>query len=728
MDEIRSYQPDRPIKVQKEDRFNRWPFAERIADTIGQSSDPSGLVIGIYGEWGDGKSSTLNLMSEALKKYDNVVLVKFNPWYFRSEAKLLEGFFSILAENLGKSLPSKAEELGRVLQKIGSILSLASGSFLGGMVSVNPGEAIAKIGEKMAETDLEELRERVGAILKESNKRIVVLIDDIDRLDKEEVQAIFKLVKLSASFENVTYVLAFDDGMVAESLSEKYGGLNAGRNFLEKIIQVPLRLPAADSLSLRNLTFEGVDSALTSSKVTLTDEQTQIFVNEFVPGIEPRVRTPRQAKRYANVLAFALPLLKGEVNPVDQMLIEGLRVFYPSLYSAIRENPDVFLGNTRIVSEEKLKKRTDETISESLNNMGLTSGEKEAVTRLLEKLFPEISSRAMHGSDWKELWVREQRVCSERYFQRYFSYGVPPDDVSDQSIASFLVEAAESNIEKIGNDFKGLSKNNKGIAHLIEKLRYLENSIQPPIAEKLAVAIAQNGNILPEESTTFSFLGSFSQGAIFVSMLISRIEMTSRGNLAKEVIDKANPLSFAVECFRWLRHGADRPEAERKLPIETEKSLGEFLADKIKGVASTEALYLSYPNYAHQMLWIWNEFGAKSEVESYLKLRFSANSEEVSKFLVVLTPTAYGGGKALPFKSDFQRDGYNAVRNFIDPSVILEYLSKLYGDKLNASKYHFGDDITVENRVANQFAFVHAQVQSETTTAAADVEINKPTL
>ncbi len=114
-----SYSSDRPITSKDEDKFNRWPFAERIADTIVRRTDTTSLVVGIYGIWGDGKTSVLNMMEDALKSSQGVILIRFNPWYFQSEEQLIRGFFATMADALGRSLPTKVEELGKILEKYG---------------------------------------------------------------------------------------------------------------------------------------------------------------------------------------------------------------------------------------------------------------------------------------------------------------------------------------------------------------------------------------------------------------------------------------------------------------------------------------------------------------------------------------------------------------------------------------------------------------------------------
>ena len=241
---------DEPITAASQDRFRRAPFAARVADTIARRGEPSSLVIGIFGPWGDGKTSVLQMMEERLGLYDDCIVVRFNPWHFPSEEQLLRGFFSTLADALGKKLPTLKERAGELLKDYGSLLSFASLT-VGGLVQLRPGEATRGLGEALSNVGLNELKDRIERLLDEGGKRMVIMVDDIDRLDRTETHSIFKLVKLSASFRHTAYVLAFDDEVVAAALGERYGagGDRAGRAFLEKIVQVPLHLPPADQMS-----------------------------------------------------------------------------------------------------------------------------------------------------------------------------------------------------------------------------------------------------------------------------------------------------------------------------------------------------------------------------------------------------------------------------------------------------------------------------------------------
>ena len=113
----KSYAADAPVKDQKEDRFRRWPFAQRIAETVAARPDPSSIVVGIYGAWGEGKTSVLNFIECELLSQDSVVCVRFNPWRFKDETTLLLSYFGTLADALGRTLSSKKEKIGKWFQE-----------------------------------------------------------------------------------------------------------------------------------------------------------------------------------------------------------------------------------------------------------------------------------------------------------------------------------------------------------------------------------------------------------------------------------------------------------------------------------------------------------------------------------------------------------------------------------------------------------------------------------
>lgn len=443
------YLSDHPIRSKREDRFNRAPFAARVADATAARRDPSSIVIGLYSPWGGGKSSTLNLIEEALAARATGVVVRFNPWLFNSEERMLCGFFETLAAAVGRSMVAEAAKLVGMVRDYGILLAAASFS-VAGPTRVGPCDVIKGIGEFLSSGGLDELKGRIDRVLQRVGERVVVLIDDIDRLDCTTIEAVFKLVRLTAAFANTSYVLSFDDETVASSIGERYirAGYEAGRSYLAKIIQVPLHLPPPDATELREMVFDGIAVALRQSGIELEREGVDVFAHHFVGGLEPCLRTARHAKLYVNAVTFALPLLKDEAHPIDLLLIEGIRLFYPKLYLAIRDNADLFLGGGRDPDqnvESAQRRHLLELIGKSVGD--ITPAQNASLRRdLLEALFPRLEARR-YERDREANWAREQRICSQQYFQRYFTYSVPPGESGDQEVKSFLKGIASSTMQ-----------------------------------------------------------------------------------------------------------------------------------------------------------------------------------------------------------------------------------------------------------------------------------------
>ena len=332
---------DNPVQSPENDEFNRWPFSKRLADTIAAFDARAGApVIGIYGRWGYGKSTVLNFIRTQLQREHNstVEILEFNPWRFKDQDALTGAFFHGLASAID-------EFLGGTELRVGQILEYASG-----LLNIIPiaGSAAAKlaekVGTKLAFQSLEDERQKIIGIMRKSKRKVVVLIDDIDRLDRDEVLSVLKIVRLTANFPQIVYVLAFDDEMVARAAAQSFGGTSdSGRQFLEKIVQYPFIIPAVGRRRLLNFIERRARDACASADITLDEKAWMEFKSLAESNFLPRLITPRQAIRYGNALRFALPMLKHEVNTLDQIIVEGLRILFPELYTYVRDNSHMFV-------------------------------------------------------------------------------------------------------------------------------------------------------------------------------------------------------------------------------------------------------------------------------------------------------------------------------------------------------------------------------------------------
>jgi hypothetical protein len=699
---IGPYRTDAPISDPRLDVFDREPFARRIADTIGERNDPSSLVVGIYGPWGDGKTTVLNFIRGRLKDYPSIICVSFNPWRMEGEQALLQGFFATLAEVLDKELTTSSEKLGDVLKKYGALLKIAPGGW---------GDAAVGAGAALSAVSLDELRDRISGMLRDAGKRVVVIMDDIDRLDRAEIQAIFRLVKLTGDFENTAYVLAFDEEMVASAIGEKYASSSgrsyeAGINFLEKVVQVPLHLPPPSPDALRQYCFGLVDEALRESATEMSQNQVNEFVRHFIDGIQIRLKTPRMAKRYANALHFALTILKGETYTPDLLLVEGLRMFYPKLYDAIRHDSEPVL---RTHSANKVNADAGKFIE--AHTEGMTAAEKRAAADLVQALFPRMGSTIL-GTDWEAEFARDQRIASSYYFPRYFTYGVSSSDVPDITLKSFVAALPRVSVEESAKVFRGLI-NDRNADTLLYKLRSLEEQIPAESAALLIKVLARNGSCFPSPDSFVFFMQPLMQAVICVSQLMRRIPAAQRASIAIGVMADAETLNFACDCARWL--GAGDGTREPILTDEEEKQMQTALGGRIEAylTAQPKGIWILEPKNAGKYLSWWERVSGPDPVRAYTSRQVKEDPASTFELMKSYLPMGWGMTTGLPIESSFDRDTYNSVSRVIDPATIAAVLQQIYGEEVATPNYHLPLREPRKRRLAHQFMVVYNKVLAE---------------
>ena len=205
--------PDLPIKKSAEDRLNRGAFAKSLAKTISQYSFPSSFTIGLYGEWGSGKTSLVNMVLEAVEDIDNsAIILRFNPWLCADPKQLITQFFKQMATAIKLKKPT-AEKAWELIDQYADIFDVASLIPGAGTIIAAVGKTLAKEANERIEQrtkDLQESKDQIVNKMMEESIKIIVSIDDIDRLSEEEIIAVFQLVKALADFPNTVYILAFD--------------------------------------------------------------------------------------------------------------------------------------------------------------------------------------------------------------------------------------------------------------------------------------------------------------------------------------------------------------------------------------------------------------------------------------------------------------------------------------------------------------------------------------
>lgn len=467
-----TYSSDRPITSKRHDVLNRTKFAEHLATDLRSWNGKDSLVVALYGAWGSGKTSVKNMVLEALrgKRGSAVPVMEFNPWQLSGTGSIPIAFFRELGIMLGKvgsedeakKRSSKLERYGRRLLLSGSALeTLASlAAFLGlpgvpqvvgslkaaGSVVKEGSEALAADGDG-GTAGLQDIKGELCELMAKLPRAALVVIDDIDRLTSEEIRQVFQLVKANADFPRLVYLLVFEREIVTKALDAV--SVDRGDEFLEKIVQVGYHIPRASAKAVQKALFDGLNSHLATDAVSKHWDQRR-WGDLFSDGISGYFRNLRHVKRYLASFSFHIAEHRGngsfEVNPVDLVGLETLRVFAPGVYERLPsartiltryEGPTVFGGIEQEVVDQELS---------SILSV-VSTANRDRVKGILEALFPPIlpTYAGEHVvSGYHDQWLRQLRVCHPDHFDKYFTLVVPDDDLSQSELDALLRLTAES--------------------------------------------------------------------------------------------------------------------------------------------------------------------------------------------------------------------------------------------------------------------------------------------
>jgi hypothetical protein len=674
---------DKPISEQQQDRFQRYEFSKRIASIVASPKIDQSLVVGIYGKWGEGKTTVMNFIEKELP--NETIRVKFNPWLFSDEQHLLSSFFSGICEAIGASDKTLLQKIGGLLSDYGSGIGLLT-QFAG-----IKAEGIKGLGDKLKNASTQKLKKRIDDLIVDSEKNIVVFVDDIDRLDVSEVQYVFKLVKLVADFPRTCYILSFDDEMVAAALAPKYGGDKkiAGYNFLEKIIQIPLKIPKAGKSALSKFTLDLVNKVLDDIGIDLDKSHANHYLEIFNSAFLPYIDNPRLGVRYANTLSFSIPLLQGEANISDVMIVEGLKIFYPELYDFMRSNSRVFLARTDTYGSYKQDEdKRNEIRSELDNALRIYDAKRQKVVKeMLQELFPQLKhiySNYSYSSEYYHEFARAKRICTVGYFDRYFSYTVEEGDIPDKYFDQFLAGLETCDIEEVISELDGIALRYSPF-EFMQKLRLNIPSLNEIQSKNLAKALAKTGDNMQTEEGFF-FTSAFAQSTIIIVMLIKRVMEPDCPELAKSLLEQSKTLEYAMELYYWLTTDEPYTENSAVVPTEHQEELRESLISTFIASLNDNNFFtiLSDNNLWKLLLW-WKQSKLNLALNQFWNKKLGDRKNPDFAFGIVntFTPTivssTLGVEGSKVFKANLQLSTYEDIKAVVDPVLLNENLIAKFG-------------------------------------------------
>ncbi|MGA2804561.1 MAG: P-loop NTPase fold protein [Acidimicrobiales bacterium] len=418
---------DAPITSLAEDRLGRVAFAKALAAEVLVAPVTSGYVMGLTGPWGSGKTSILNMTVDALD--GDALVVQFNPWMFSGTEALVSSFFDEIGKQLGGA-DSRLKGLADKLSLYGHLLSPLA-SFVGAGNAVS---AAADVMQQLASRpSIQQQRAELREQLAKLDRRLVVVVDDVDRLRPEEILDVVRLVRLVGDFPNTLYLLAFDRRRVEDCLGE--GDSERGRAYLEKIVQVTHDVPAAREPDVSALFVDGFQAL--SDDVTTGPFDKGDWQNIFTFVVRPLLRTPRHVRRLLGSLSMTMRLVGDEVAVADLIGIEAVRVLRPAMFAAIVDVADDLAPiSLAALRSGYVQGRTPEN-SPIAQMYRIDPSLAESVCRWLFPAARRYFENMNYGSEWEVTWRRQRKVASPAVFRFYLERQLP-----DGVVPASVVDAA----------------------------------------------------------------------------------------------------------------------------------------------------------------------------------------------------------------------------------------------------------------------------------------------
>jgi hypothetical protein len=690
-------QGDSPIETASDDLLRRGKVAKSVSDSLRVVDASGGYVFGLLGPWGSGKTSLVNLVRENLDQEPAIPVLDFNPWMFSGSDQLMESFFNEMAGQLrlkGKRFETIADALDSYSQLLTPFMGLPLvGVWLARFRSASG--YVKKVTDERKGT-IQTRRSNLVKHLHDLDVPIVVVIDDIDRLATAEVREIFKLVRLTASFPNVIYLLAFDRRRVEEALTDD--GV-AGRDYLEKIMQTAVDIPQLPERLLMTTFGRVLDEAIDATDACIRFDETR-WPDVLSEVVWPLIENMRDVRRFASSIDASLRELQDEIELVDLLGLEALRVFMPDTFNAIYRCQVQLTDVGDRLATHSGREDVDKAAVESLLATAESEGHRDVASAMIERLFPaglRYTSGSRHGPDWLSFWLKARRVAHgeilRRYLERLAGEGMDAFICAERLYGDFTDQAAlEAALDEIDPDL---------LADVISALEAYEHEYPPDSVLPASVVLLNKLPSIPErERGMLDLLDARMVVARVVLRLIRRLK-TEDDVLAmvKAALPQIRDLSSRLELIMVVGH---QEGVGQKVTAETDAAA--FETELGEQVVAAAPVVLAGERDLLRLLYGAHKFGA--DVPAYLKnhgtpelfvallsdARVMARSQTVGSRSVRKSARLSWEALVDVFGSEGAlRDAVNRTRGFED-SEELASLIELADRYLDGWTPDFGDD------------------------------------
>lgn len=552
---------DGAITDKSQDLLHRENFVSQLREEIAKiECSQESFVFGLQGNWGTGKSSIMNLLLKDCQDDERLILVKYDPWVFADAEGMIVSFYQSIEQSINVLFlfPSLKRLFARYQKLISSGLSKITKFDIG--FDLIDGEGA------------QDMKFKLEQYVSRTKRRVVIFIDEIDRLQRDEILMLFKLIRANGNFKNTVFVLAYDRNVVENRLADQHqvvvivmpppplnpqgstspvpkvhpfpsSSIDAG--LLDKVVQKPINLPGLLPEDIDSFLDKQINALLDELHIFSSKEEEKEFGSDFstfyVRYLKKLFTDLRAVKRYVNSLFSSLPPIAGEVNVYDFMLLETLKVFFPAVHSDTWENPwyyvsfewssdGSYLESPFSFGPDGEEKERNLKISTYINELisKYTDIRQKIVLEILQELFPVVS--AAYGHNYSSVSRREarqkRRVAHPDSFRQYYTLVAPSTTVTQTQFEELMTSwqaAVKTDTAKeiVWESLEALQKQGKLRGFFKLLISTYTPKIPQPVAQVLVSVLYSHANDWSHEGREDFWNSEFDQSSMLMLWLIN---------------------------------------------------------------------------------------------------------------------------------------------------------------------------------------------------------------
>jgi hypothetical protein len=483
----------RPQLAVPDDLQGRQDIANSITTILGASRSV-GLTIGVNGPLGSGKTTLANEISDRLR-VTGALIARFDAWSFRNPDRVVHGYFAAVNDTLRSwaSLPGLRTLMARLSHRVAVAAR---------------GVRAADLAEALFTSDdsAEDLASDLDKALRALDRSLVVIVDDLDRLDDAELRAAFRAIRLLADRPRISHLLCYDSRRIQQTLfpgTDKTTAADA-HLFLEKIISMEFELTTLPLDTRLGLLSKALEPLLTRAENA--DELRERLGHIDGNAIAGALPTPRRINRVALMVAMEWLIRRDKVDIGDLLVLTVIQYAFPRLYQVMHEQPDLFLrpdwtAHPIALDPTILQEKRDRVLNP------LKEGDPDDVQhRLLAMLFPDVFETALGGKVDRAAALADRRMMHPDVYPLYMRMPLGPGRSSPEEMEAYAHMLTSPDLREgvIRERIDAAARSNQWVPfwemwrQSIESLRH-ENELTPDLIADFVRTLAKNSGTIPGE-------------------------------------------------------------------------------------------------------------------------------------------------------------------------------------------------------------------------------------